>query len=215
MPLPSFPVALARLLAPLLAFGLALWVLLPALLGRRTPHHLAAATPRPATDAPPDPRSPTDDRGATIEDGKLAIVAPRSAILDPPDPRAHLPLLRQAIRQRQLIAIGYQAAEADGPTRRIVRPLLLEGHGERWYLRAYCTLRRDERLFRVDRITALEIRRGSLRQRGRPRRQERTMPPVVRARPAQARPALPRVSFFAPPPDPPPGSPLVRVWLVD
>ncbi|MFL5802197.1 MAG: WYL domain-containing protein, partial [Roseiflexaceae bacterium] len=88
---------------------------------------------------------------------------------------------------------------------------------ERWYLRANCTLRRDERLFRVDRITALALRRGSLRQRGRPARQERAAPvsaPLRRSTVSQRR-SLPQASFFPPPPDPPPGSPLVRVWLAD
>ncbi|MFL5805548.1 MAG: helix-turn-helix transcriptional regulator, partial [Roseiflexaceae bacterium] len=128
-----------------------------------------------------------------------------------PDPRSHLPALHQAIERRQLLEIGYQAA-AGPPTTRIIRPLRLEGHGDCWYLHAFCTLRRDERLFRVDRITALRMVR-LVRRRGRPRRQERPVP----ARPPRPRPrpAPPRASFFAPPPIPPPGSPLVRVWLAD
>jgi predicted DNA-binding transcriptional regulator YafY len=142
-------------------------------------------------------------------------LAPPAAVPGEDAPSIYLPLLRQAITRRQTLEISYQAAEADAPGRRIVRPLLLEGHGARFYLRAYCHLRREERLFRVDRITAVRVLRGGLRRRGRPKRQEQPPAPPIAASRRPPRPTRPRASFFTPPPDPPPGSPLVRVWLAD
>ena len=128
---------------------------------------------------------------------------------------ANLRTLQQAIARRQALSIVYQAAPSASTTR-LIRPLRLEGHGNLWYLHAYCTLRHDERVFRVDRIATMEVVRVA-RRRGRPRRQEREAPLVIgvpRAR-ERARRAPPRASFFPPPPPPPPGSPLVRVWLAD
>jgi hypothetical protein len=194
---PPVPPAIQH--APLRVAWLTLWLALGVLLAllwrRRVPvayRPATPATPQPAADASTsDPRSPA------------------------PDPRSHLPTLQHAITRRQALEIVYQAAEG-APTTRIIRPLRLEGHGDCWYLHAYCTLRRDERVFRVDRIGALRVVRVA-RRRGRPTRQERPAPAATPARPTRprARAAPPRASFFAPPPTPPPGSPLVRVWLAD
>jgi hypothetical protein len=203
------PAAPSRLLAPLLALLLPLWLLLA-----QTARHAArsdmAPPPAPALPGP----SPDATPGAYLPEvneyeGEAACQSPNAGA-----PSIYLPPLRQAIERRRLIEIGYQAAEGP-PSTRIVRPLLLEGHGDRWYLHAYCTMRRAERLFRVDRITALRELRGSLRRRGRPRRQERPVLVTAPARPRRTRPTVPRASFFPPPPDPPHGSPLVRVWLAD
>lgn len=60
-------------------------------------------------------------------------------------------VLDEAIRLDRVAAITY----ADGRgavTRRHVEPLAFARTGQRWYLMAYCRLRRDGRWFRLDRI---------------------------------------------------------------
>jgi predicted DNA-binding transcriptional regulator YafY len=182
------------LLAPLLAATLALWLVLPSLLrGRR--YTIVPANASGVTPPEPPARSPSD----------------------------YLPLLACAIRRRQALQIGYQSAEATMPTERIVRPLRLESHGDQWYLHAYCTLRQAERLFRVDRISALTVLdhagqvRAGLRRSGpgRPAKLTSEAPTAAPRSPRRARPKRLGASFFPIPPDPPSGSPLVRIWLVE
>ncbi len=168
----------------------------------------------------------SSDSVATERDAVVHLPAPDGSAGQPPhapldDPdeaqeqRAgavdYLPILRQAIRRRQSLTISYQAADGT-PTRRIIRPLRLEGHATCWYLHAFCTLRQAERVFRLDRIIALDIAEKGPQRSARPRRK--------RARPGQVRwsgraSSSGGAGFFPPPPDPPPGSPLVGVWLVE
>ena len=102
---------------------------------------------------------------------------------------------------------------------RVVRPLRLENHGELWYLHAYCTHSRAERLFRLDRVSELVLldaraRAGPPLKPG-PRRASRgSAAPHSRER-VGAKRAVPREGFFPAPPSPPSNSPLVRVWLVE
>jgi len=162
---------------------------------------VVASAPDAGAVATPAPARPPDVEGAGAPGGA--------------DVGAVLAVLRRAITGRRPVAITYQAANADMPTPRIVRPLRLEGHGALWYLHAYCTRRRAERVFRVDRIGAIEALRGPLPASRRPGRPARSLEvrPTQGAAQRRSRPLLPRASFFAPPPDPPPGSPLVRIWL--
>jgi hypothetical protein len=202
--------------APLVAAWLAVWLMLGTLLAGRW-RRLVSMTSKLDTPAAPTADSPMvaalltaelDPAVATLE--AATQVASQAAA---PDPHAYLPTLHQAIERRQPLEIVYRAVEGPATTR-TVRPLRLESHGDTWYLHAYCLLRRDERVFRVDRIAALRLVRLA-RRRGRPSRQEQPEPAVALARPRRVRAAPPRASFFAPPPTPPPGSPLVRVWLAD
>ena len=64
-------------------------------------------------------------------------------------------MLDRATRERQLIRIGYAAPERARTERRL-HPLGLWFWGTSWTLVAWCELREDFRMFRVDRITALE-----------------------------------------------------------
>jgi len=59
--------------------------------------------------------------------------------------------LRGALRARRLVAFDYLDAEAR-PTQRAVRPLALTAFSEGWMLIAWCTLRNDFRVFRLDRM---------------------------------------------------------------
>jgi hypothetical protein len=69
---------------------------------------------------------------------------------------AVLTRLRRAIADCQAVEISYNTAENGTWTSRIIRPLSLEQRYGEWYLHAYCTLRKAERVFRVDRIGALK-----------------------------------------------------------
>jgi predicted DNA-binding transcriptional regulator YafY len=69
---------------------------------------------------------------------------------------AHMPPIRAAIRSRQKLRLTYRALD-DTPSRRTVRPLQLEYWGRIWTLTAWCEARGDFRVFRVDRIEAIEI----------------------------------------------------------
>ena len=63
--------------------------------------------------------------------------------------------LEAAIRERATVEIEYYTAGRAHCTTRRVEPLRLEWHGDVVYLIAYCHLRGDQRIFRVDRITRL------------------------------------------------------------
>jgi len=70
---------------------------------------------------------------------------------------AHMPRIRAAIRAHQKLGITY--TDLGGTeTRRTIRPLKLEYWGRLWTVTVWCELRRDFRVFRVDRITELSVR---------------------------------------------------------
>jgi hypothetical protein len=75
-----------------------------------------------------------------------------------PTPRREevLARLRHAIRLGSFVRLSYAAGEEGRRSERTIRPLALERAGTTWYLNAYCSLRRAERQFRLDRILALE-----------------------------------------------------------
>ena len=78
----------------------------------------------------------------------------------PPEEPYRLPLptgplleaLEEAIAAGETVEIEYYTAGRGHVTRRRVEPLRLEWRGEVVYLIAYCHLRKDQRVFRVDRI---------------------------------------------------------------
>jgi len=85
--------------------------------------------------------------GPTAPDQQAAASAPAP---DTPLRRT----LRRAIAAGAAVELHYHSPD-EGPSWRTVRPLELERRGELWYLRAYCTLRRAERTFRLDRIRSI------------------------------------------------------------
>lgn len=64
--------------------------------------------------------------------------------------------LRRSIRDRRKIRFDYSDG-ADRRSERYVRPLLLAFFGPVWLLPAWCELRRDFRVFRLDRMSKLEV----------------------------------------------------------
>ncbi len=69
---------------------------------------------------------------------------------------AHMPALRAAIRVRQKLEITYCALN-DTKTTRIIRPLQMEYWGRIWTVTAWCELSGGFRVFRVDRITNIDV----------------------------------------------------------
>lgn len=68
---------------------------------------------------------------------------------------AHMPAIRKAIRGRTKLRIRYLSLEG-AATDRVIRPLEMEYWGRLWTLTAWCELREDFRVFRIDRIEAAE-----------------------------------------------------------
>ena len=68
---------------------------------------------------------------------------------------AHMPTLRAAIRARQKLRLKYIAKDGS-VTSRVIRPLHMEYWGRAWTLTAWCELRDDHRVFRVDLIELAE-----------------------------------------------------------
>jgi predicted DNA-binding transcriptional regulator YafY len=79
-----------------------------------------------------------------------------------PETRDRLDRIERAIEERTALALGYRD-EAGRITERRVRPLGLMFWGKVWTLVAWCELRDDFRMFRVDRI-ARSAPDGSFRQ---------------------------------------------------
>ena len=70
---------------------------------------------------------------------------------------AQLATLRSAIGESRKVHVGYLAAEAEDESERVVQPYGLICSGGRWFLVAFCELRQDIRIFRVDRIGSATI----------------------------------------------------------
>jgi len=82
-------------------------------------------------------------------DGDLEVV------LDEP-PGDEVPVLEAAIREREALHIGYFSHARNAHTDRTIEPLRLFHTAGAWYLDAHCRATDEERVFRVDRITAIE-----------------------------------------------------------
>lgn len=65
-------------------------------------------------------------------------------------------LIKKAILNKQVISFSYYNAKME-KTRRKVSPLQLAFKDRTWYLRAYCQMRKQVRLFKLTRIRQLEL----------------------------------------------------------
>ncbi|MEL6170067.1 MAG: YafY family protein [Pseudomonadota bacterium] len=92
-----------------------------------------------------------EDRAAPREGWGFAVYPFADAALG----FRHMPTLRAAIRARQKVRITYSDL-SDQTSTRLLRPLQMEYWGRVWTLTAWCELRDDFRVFRVDRIKKLE-----------------------------------------------------------
>jgi predicted DNA-binding transcriptional regulator YafY len=69
--------------------------------------------------------------------------------------------LRQALREHRRVHLVYQNASQPAPVHRDLDPFALVHRWGWWYVVGYCHLRQAVRLFRVDRIAGLSLRRTS------------------------------------------------------
>jgi predicted DNA-binding transcriptional regulator YafY len=97
--------------------------------------------------------------GAVPEEKRIAME--RTRLFAPGIPaqvalRATFDAINTAIGERRVLDMSYQDAVAK-PSRRSVRPLALFFWGGTWTLAAWCELREDFRMFRIDRIKALGL----------------------------------------------------------
>jgi proteasome accessory factor C len=77
-----------------------------------------------------------------------AEASPMDELLEP---------LARAAREMREVELVYLAAGRRAGERRAVRPYAVYLHRGHWYLAGYCLARKGDRLFRVDRISALEV----------------------------------------------------------
>lgn len=68
---------------------------------------------------------------------------------------SHMPLLRAAIKARQKVRVTYTSRKG-AVTSRVIRPLHMEYWGHVWTLTAWCELRSDFRVFRLDLMESTE-----------------------------------------------------------
>ena len=93
-----------------------------------------------------------EDRAAPAADWGFAIYP----FEDPARGFVHMAPLRAAIRSRRKVDITYSDHEGRQSQLR-VRPLQIEYWGRVWTLTAWCETQRGFRVFRVDRITTLDV----------------------------------------------------------
>lgn len=73
--------------------------------------------------------------------------------------------LQEAIYQKQVVHLCYHALNSNAVSERDVEPIELIFFDKAWMLSAYCRLRRDQRMFRLDRIDDLQVRRETFEPR--------------------------------------------------
>ena len=66
-------------------------------------------------------------------------------------------LLRSAILDRRVVHLRYVSPRAETPTERDIEPYALAFYSGTWHLTAWCRLREERRVFRVNRIDALTL----------------------------------------------------------
>jgi len=76
--------------------------------------------------------------------------------------------LTQAVVEKREVEFDYVGVARGEQEHRHVRPLELLSHRGQWYLRGFCLSRNGERLFRVDRIAALQVTNTSFVPEGGP-----------------------------------------------
>lgn len=81
--------------------------------------------------------------------------------------------LLAAATERRQVSFDYLTAGRAQTERRTVQPLEVFSHKGQWYLSAFCLSRQDDRLFRVDRISALTLEE----ERFAPRERRPAVPP--------------------------------------
>ncbi|WGD36219.1 WYL domain-containing protein [Lysinibacter sp. HNR] len=85
-----------------------------------------------------------------------AVHQRNTVAIDSPASDTSLSLVQQALAGQVQMNFAYRTASGD-TVRRTVDPLELVSSDDRWYVRGWCHLREAVRLFRIDRMSGLEI----------------------------------------------------------
>ncbi len=72
--------------------------------------------------------------------------------------REHFDLLKQAILSSKIITFDYTSSEGARSTR-TVEPMQIQFKDKFWYLKAYCTEKRDFRIFKIGRMKNIQVTR--------------------------------------------------------
>ncbi|GAB4100046.1 helix-turn-helix transcriptional regulator [Sinomonas halotolerans] len=95
------------------------------------------------------------DRVAAAALGERGV--PQVLVRTDPSRNAHLlPVLLDAAREGRTLSLTYMNPTKDEVTTRDITPLRVISDGDRWYANSYCHRAQEGRMFRVDRIVALE-----------------------------------------------------------
>jgi len=76
--------------------------------------------------------------------------------LGEPEPASPLPIA-DALRDGRLLRVVYRSRSLPEPTVRVIRPIEIIKQREALFLRAYCYLRQDLRVFLIDKLSEIEI----------------------------------------------------------
>jgi predicted DNA-binding transcriptional regulator YafY len=94
---------------------------------------------------------------ATAGDALPTAMPPVAADLSTGAEEETLRAAREALRTRRRLRMRYLVPSRDETTERDVDPMRVTSTAGRWYLEAWCHRAEDVRLFRVDRITGIEL----------------------------------------------------------
>ena len=94
------------------------------------------------------------ERVRAVEDALVLAIQPAEAA----PPNGAVVTLSAAVKERRRVWLRYRSERAGEETAREFDPYGLVYRDGRWYATGYCHLRRDRRLFRLDRIREIESR---------------------------------------------------------
>jgi predicted DNA-binding transcriptional regulator YafY len=87
-----------------------------------------------------------------VRDHESTVLMPFLGLKDP----GPLTLLMEAVKRREVVTIRYHGVSRGMTTERTIEPLGVVRLGDVWLVPAYCHLREDLRVFRVDRMLKAE-----------------------------------------------------------
>jgi predicted DNA-binding transcriptional regulator YafY len=88
-----------------------------------------------------------------LRDRESTVLMPEFATRD----AGPVSLLLEAVSDRRVVHLVYRGLAREEPTQREIEPLGLVRLGEAWLVPAYCRLRQDLRVFRVDRVAEARL----------------------------------------------------------
>jgi predicted DNA-binding transcriptional regulator YafY len=91
------------------------------------------------------------------EEERARRLAARVHLLVEPEPYPRVSrVIEQALLHRRVLVIEYTDVKGEATRREVEPAVFVGGRGGHWYLVGWCRLRRDARIFRLDRISRAE-----------------------------------------------------------